>query len=893
MEKNHQSLQVKLSNIFLIKPHEFKSVVYYLSLFALMGIGLALGRGTADTLFFKRFGIEYLPAMYVLTSFSLSVVCFFYAAFADRISAERFFKYLFGILLVLLVFARILMQYPELSWTYPYYYLVYEIASELLLVHGSLYLSQNLDALQSKRLMPLILGGSQVGIILGGVILAVLSPIIGVSNIVLAWAFVTFGAIVMVVLWHRKQGVSPFFRPGRKRKAGLSDALTEVNHGLKFMKTSRLLRAASFSLFFMVIMFYVLIYSVNRIYTQTFETEEALSSFFGMLTAVNSAIALIFQFLIVNRLLKRFGVKSANLYFPVTSIFSYLTLLISFTLPAALVGSFNKDAVMTAFRNPVWNLMMNALPANIQGRARAMTVAVVIPLALLFAGIFLIVVQALDEPAYFVTIGLISAGVYLYFNLQMNRAYVLEIVSHLKQKLTLPKDEMEKSLRGSDDSVLEELSRGVRHSDEQICLAFAKSLVHSFPDRATEVILERLPQASEALKDQLINLLIPLRSPLLKNYLSNALANANDRMKATLYRGLIILGDDTTRNVTTDFLDHENPRLQAIGILAIYRHELADMLPKANEVWRSMLLSPNISANISGLELLEIADEIQLLPDVDDDSLRQAIQHLLSETDLRLRKTSLRMLQFVAESEQDWLYQTLQQLSENENVEIRLACVNSSKALSDSTAEKILERALEDPHPEVRETAASLLSERYASDPQALVSRLVEFNQGSPRSQAAILSQLMRLDTSPDLLNAIAEIKAEEALQVAAANRMVKSHPEFGQSTPMTLLGMALRERLEAVVDLTLQAMQTQENEDVIGAIRLGIRSGDARYRASGCEALYSLGNNSVGRPLATILESGDEFKNTVFENIQQVIDWCRDRNDPWLYECANQVRVN
>ncbi|TNF98067.1 MAG: MFS transporter [Gammaproteobacteria bacterium] len=872
----------------MIKPHEFRSVVYYLSLFALMGIGLALGRGTADALFFKRFGIDYLPAMYVLTSFTLAVVCFFYAAFADRIAAERFFKYLFGILLVLLIFARILMHYPDLSWTYPYYYLVYEIASELLLVHGSLYLSQNLDALQSKRLMPLILGGSQVGIILGGLILAILSPLIGVSNVVLAWAFVTLVAIIMIVIRHQKQGVSPFFRSGRKRKPGLSDAITEVMHGLKFMKTSALLRAASFSLFFMVIMFYVLIYSVNRIYTDTFQTEEALSSFFGVLTAVNSTVALLFQFLIVNRLLKRFGVKSVNLYFPVTSIFSYLTLLVSFTLPSALLGSFNKDAVMTAFRNPVWNLMMNALPANIQGRARAMTVAVVIPLALLFAGIFLIAVQAFDEPAYFVVIGLISAAFYFHYNQRMNKAYVLEIVSHLKQKLTLPKDEMEKSLRGSDESVLEEISRGVRHSDEQISLAFSRSLVHSFPDKATEIILERLPTANEALKDQLINLLIPLRSPLLKNYLSKELDGANDRMKATLYRGLIILGDDTTRNVTSDFLNHENPRLQAIGILSIYRHEITDLLSQANEVWRSMLVSENIHANIAGLELLEIADEIKLLPEVDDASLRQAIQHLLSETDMRMRKTSLRMLQFVAESEQDWLYRTLHQLSESENVEIRLACVNSSKALSDKSANKIIERALEDPHPDVRDAAARLLSERNADDPQALISRLIEFNQGSPRSQAAILSQLMQMDTSPDVFSAIAEIKAEEAGQVAAASRMVKSHYEYGKSASITVLGMALNERLEAIVDLTLQAMQVQENADVIGAIRLGIRSGDIRYRASGLEALHSLENTSVARPLASILDSGDKQKNIVFENIRQAIDWCKGRNDPWLYQCAN-----
>ena len=83
-----------------------------------------------------------------------------------------------------LVLVWALMQLTAVDWVYPLYYVVYEVASELVLIHAGLYLNQNLDALQSKRLVPLIFGGSQTGVILGGIILAVFSPVIGVSNIV-------------------------------------------------------------------------------------------------------------------------------------------------------------------------------------------------------------------------------------------------------------------------------------------------------------------------------------------------------------------------------------------------------------------------------------------------------------------------------------------------------------------------------------------------------------------------------------------------------------------------------------------------------------------------------------------------------------------------------------
>jgi len=135
---------------------------------------------------------------------------------------------------------------------------------------------------------------------------------------------------------------------------------------------------------------------------------------------------------VANRFLRKFGVKTVNLFFPFTSVLSYLMLMVSFTLPSALFGSFNKDVVMTAFRNPVWSLMMNALPANIQGRARAMTVAVVIPAALLAAGVILMLVKTLDNTVYVAAVGLVSASLYLYYSRNMNKVYVAEIVSYLK-----------------------------------------------------------------------------------------------------------------------------------------------------------------------------------------------------------------------------------------------------------------------------------------------------------------------------------------------------------------------------------------------------------------------------------------------------------------------------
>ena len=71
------------------------------------------------------------------------------------------------------------------SLVYPVYYMVYEVASEVLLVHAALYISQNMNTLQAKRLSPLFYGGAQAGAVLGGLLLVFGAPRLGAQNLLL------------------------------------------------------------------------------------------------------------------------------------------------------------------------------------------------------------------------------------------------------------------------------------------------------------------------------------------------------------------------------------------------------------------------------------------------------------------------------------------------------------------------------------------------------------------------------------------------------------------------------------------------------------------------------------------------------------------------------------
>jgi hypothetical protein len=252
----------------------------------------------------------------------------------------------------------------------------------------------------------------------------------------------------------------------------LKNCVVDIKQGVRYTIDSELLRAASFSLFFMVIAFYILCYSVNRVYTQTFASEAALASFFGGLTAVTSTIALVLQLLITIRVIHRFGVRRVNLLFPLTTLASMFALIFSFSLPAALIGSINKDSLMPVFRNPVITMFFNVLPNYLQGRARAMSIAVVLPLALFVCGNLLWIMLKIDDTRYFLIPGALAGFCFFLFSRRMNRAYISTLLSTLRERLFLPSDRMYRELQVSSDDVLREVLRGVGHHDGEVSGAF-------------------------------------------------------------------------------------------------------------------------------------------------------------------------------------------------------------------------------------------------------------------------------------------------------------------------------------------------------------------------------------------------------------------------------------
>ena len=81
----------RLAAFLQIRSGEARLVGFVAALFALIEAGRGLGGNTADALFYTRFGVEYLPYMFMLLGAANFTVSLTYAASLGKFDQRRFF----------------------------------------------------------------------------------------------------------------------------------------------------------------------------------------------------------------------------------------------------------------------------------------------------------------------------------------------------------------------------------------------------------------------------------------------------------------------------------------------------------------------------------------------------------------------------------------------------------------------------------------------------------------------------------------------------------------------------------------------------------------------------------------------------------------------------------
>src|SRR5512141_2673681 len=102
-------MMTRLASFLQIRSGEAWLVGLVAALFSLIDAGRGLGGNAADALFYTRFGVEYLPYMFMLLGAANFTVSLTYAASLGKFDQRRFYIWTLIVLATVILIERVAM----------------------------------------------------------------------------------------------------------------------------------------------------------------------------------------------------------------------------------------------------------------------------------------------------------------------------------------------------------------------------------------------------------------------------------------------------------------------------------------------------------------------------------------------------------------------------------------------------------------------------------------------------------------------------------------------------------------------------------------------------------------------------------------------------------------
>jgi ATP/ADP translocase len=337
-----------------------------------------VGKLGADALFVKRYGVQNVPWMYIITPIAMLAVSALIFFFIDRM--RRRTMLLFYVAAVTL--ASILIQYA-ISFNsignivQPISYVFAHGVKETIYILFWVYAGNLYDAEQSKRLFPFFAGSVLVGKILGGIVGAAIAPIIHAENFIGAQAVGFFVCFLALVVY---RGL-PEGRAGhvevKERPQGVRATIRESVDGYRTVTSDNLLRTFGVGVFF----WYFLMQFANFLYLLGLDqtaagsgvgSEDFFSQLYASVYTSSSLVALAIQSFITSGLLRRVGIAWVLFILPLWFLGTYAAAAwFNLNLVTGVALQLGERIWIPALHRPASELVYSQVSAAIRPRARA------------------------------------------------------------------------------------------------------------------------------------------------------------------------------------------------------------------------------------------------------------------------------------------------------------------------------------------------------------------------------------------------------------------------------------------------------------------------------------------------------------------------------------------
>lgn len=489
----------RLSQLLSIKQGESRMAFLTIGVMLFTSMGAALGGTGIETLFFTRFGVEYLPYMFVGLGITSMVMSFGVTVLLSRISRQLLYVAVPLLIAVILIIARAALLTGS-SWLYPALWLGKEVLNILisLVIWG--IAGVVCDTRQAKRLFPLFNASRILGQVIGGFVTGLLVSWMGTENLLLVWAASLLVAFVLSrTLLLRRHIQSVPERRSRRKQPRLVD---EMQRGYRYVRGSSLLTWISISTIFFSILYFSISLPFSRAATQQYVNEDSLATFLGLFNGFSTAAAFFASLLLANRLFARFGIMACILALPVIYLIGFAGLAVAPLFLIVVAFRFVQMFWLSGVADPAWQAMFNVVPPERRDQVRAFISGVPEQAGTFIAGGLLIVGEQSLTPQQLYLVGLFAAACCTYIIYQARRGYKHALIEALRAGQPNLFYAQEQPFGGfhQDAVAVQAALNGLHDSDPRIRRISAEILGHLSLPESTRALVEGLNDADSLVR---------------------------------------------------------------------------------------------------------------------------------------------------------------------------------------------------------------------------------------------------------------------------------------------------------------------------------------------------------------------------------------------------------
>jgi ATP/ADP translocase len=788
----------------------------------------------AETAFLKRFGVEYLPMIFIINSLSTFFIMSLIAGIMSRLPGNRLLSYMLVICGTTVAGLRFVVPYG-FEILYPILYILkaqYEVMLGLFFWN----LANDLfNMRQSKRIFPLITAGGVMGGVIGSFGTPFLVKAISIDNLMFIYLGTTLTGAAVV---HRMGTLFPTLLPAEGKTKKVKKRLSlkeEFKRVLPIIKESALVKILILLTFLPNVVIPIINYQFNYAVDEAFATEGKMIEFFGFFRGALNGISFIIL-LFVGRIYGRLGLPIALMFHPFNYVIAFLAFLFKFDYFSAMYAQFTTRVLRNTINNPARGVLMGLFPAEYRALIRPFLRGTVVRVGTLLGSGIIIVFTGIFHPRYLSLIALVFMGGWIATTFVLKRSYSRILLDLISRNMLDLKSQEEQDVGRIflDKRVQSQLLDAFLSSKGNTCLWYA-NLIKSLGMKDLDAhILSIIKDQDDQTKIGLLSLLSPDAGDDAIGVLE-ALADPGkpDLSIAALRAAAQLPPDLTSHFLRSVYESVDNPELKAYAVIGLYHQEpqtyrtVIDSWLDSEEMveQRAGIIAAGSSNNRAYVPILR-----HMLEKVEDESLISLVLEALHQ----LGAPDMGALVFP--------------YMEHSSERVRQAALDAFTVEDDNAIRAVIP-LLGDRSPGLQDLAMAKLQESSYQNAELLIESLVIPNR---KLREGVFSLLESLEIKDVDVFRFARSQLERAYRNLSEAEALRSL-QGGEARD--LLMDHLVEKKNARLETILRVLATQDRSGRMRIVWRGIYSADSRQKSNAIEALEDLVGHSLSKTMLPLVE--------------------------------------